>query len=483
MNAYGIIGGANAATAAGAPAASATGKPGAAGSFAGVLVQAIGGTSANGGTAGGIGLPAGLTGLLGLLGGSQSTEAGSAELMNLLQGLSNQLAALDPLTELPEGLQSQLAALLLLVQNLLPANPAVRDALQADGSPSPASQSGTADGKSAATPTGALLIAALQQSLAQLADRLRTGETSSTQAQSLTVPLQQSLEALQQFAAAKPAAGTPGADANASGKRTAAADNQPANAAQAKPEGSNNGLRIEVRNEARPGAFLIRNPIGPYRTAAYADMQPAAVADGPSSAATAGLAEASGPNQSAPVWTLLKSDSALTPAAGSAASNPPVQTPVPIQQFAEQMGKFLVRQFVLTQGQGTAEAKISLHPEHLGQVDIKILIQNGQLTAQFVAENGAARDMLETQMSQLRTALQGQGLQVEKMEVVLQSSPNAAPSFHQHHGHQGSGHNGSGAHGRNARGGYEDSAVFEAELDRTAFLREIGYGASLNVTA
>lgn len=154
-----------------------------------------------------------------------------------------------------------------------------------------------------------------------------------------------------------------------------------------------------------------------------------------------------------------------------------------IGQFAQEMGKYLVKQFMLSQGNGVSEAKISLQPEHLGHLDIKIVIQNGVLTAQFVAENGAAREMLENQLAQLRTALQGQGLQVDKMEVVQQQPSQTNASYMGNHaGQQGSGHNGGGAKKGN-RGAYEDSAAFEAELDRSAFLREIGYGSALNVTA
>jgi hypothetical protein len=70
------------------------------------------------------------------------------------------------------------------------------------------------------------------------------------------------------------------------------------------------------------------------------------------------------------------------------------------------------------------------------------------------------------------------------MEVVQMSSSSATASFfHQNAGRHGSGQNGDSSKGRGSRAGYEDAAGFEAELDRTAYLREIGYGSSLNVTA
>ncbi|WP_046228038.1 flagellar hook-length control protein FliK [Paenibacillus dauci] len=92
------------------------------------------------------------------------------------------------------------------------------------------------------------------------------------------------------------------------------------------------------------------------------------------------------------------------------------------QNFSQEMGKFIVSKFDVQQLNGVSEAKIILNPEHLGQVDVKITIQDGQLMAQFITEKHGAKDMLEQQMAQLRSALQAQGLQVEKLEVTQSSS-------------------------------------------------------------
>ncbi|ANF96522.1 flagellar hook-length control protein FliK [Paenibacillus bovis] len=92
------------------------------------------------------------------------------------------------------------------------------------------------------------------------------------------------------------------------------------------------------------------------------------------------------------------------------------------QNFAQDMGKFIVSKFDVQQLNGVSEAKIILNPEHLGQVDVKITIQDGQLMAQFITEKHGAKDILEQQMAQLRSALQAQGLQVEKLEVTQSSS-------------------------------------------------------------
>ncbi|WP_234414391.1 flagellar hook-length control protein FliK [Paenibacillus sp. CAA11] len=101
-----------------------------------------------------------------------------------------------------------------------------------------------------------------------------------------------------------------------------------------------------------------------------------------------------------------------------------VRTPiqVPVERFSQEMEKFVVNKLEIVKLQGMTEAKISLTPEHLGQVDVKISLHNGMIVAQFVTEHAFAKDSLEQQMAQLRTALQTQGLQVDKIEVTQNSS-------------------------------------------------------------
>lgn len=138
--------------------------------------------------------------------------------------------------------------------------------------------------------------------------------------------------------------------------------------------------------------------------------------------------------------------------------------PVPVQQFAQEMNTFIGGKLEIIQKGGVAEASITLFPENLGQVDVKITMQNGNLIAQFVTQHTGAKDMLEQQMSQLRLALQSQGLQVERLEVTQ----NNASSQSQWTGQQGQ-QAGAGAQqqGRRSRERQEESsdAVLAAELN------------------
>ena len=70
--------------------------------------------------------------------------------------------------------------------------------------------------------------------------------------------------------------------------------------------------------------------------------------------------------------------------------------------------------------------ELQLNPEHLGRVHLTITEKEGMMTAQFAAETHAAKEAIESQLVQLREALQEQGLKVESIEVMVSDF-----SFHQ----------------------------------------------------
>ena len=82
---------------------------------------------------------------------------------------------------------------------------------------------------------------------------------------------------------------------------------------------------------------------------------------------------------------------------------------VPVMQFAKEMTNFIINKFEFVKSQTFTEARISLNPEHLGQVDIKLTMQNGQLIAQFMTRSTDAKELIDQQMAQLRSSLIAQG--------------------------------------------------------------------------
>lgn len=158
---------------------------------------------------------------------------------------------------------------------------------------------------------------------------------------------------------------------------------------------------------------------------------------------------------------------------------PLVTQPVPVQQLPDTISGMILKQFDVSTVNGTSEARISLFPEHLGQVDIKITIVGGQLTAMFTAEHGMARELLENGMNQLRNALQQQGLQVERLQVT---QSDQAQQMFQDQRHQGSGEQPASQQHKSPRAGTAEDS-FEDELIQEAASQDLGYGNAINVTA
>ncbi|GMK40725.1 hypothetical protein PCCS19_37810 [Paenibacillus sp. CCS19] len=152
---------------------------------------------------------------------------------------------------------------------------------------------------------------------------------------------------------------------------------------------------------------------------------------------------------------------------------------VPVQQFAETMANLMVNKFEVKTAVGMSEARLTLTPEHLGQVDVRISMQNGQLTALFLTDSSTAKDMLDNQLALLRANLQSQGLNVDKLEVSQQSvDSQTAQQQNSGSGRQQS-NNGNGTHDASE----SEQSAFEAELTEQSVIRELGYGRGINVRA
>lgn len=144
-------------------------------------------------------------------------------------------------------------------------------------------------------------------------------------------------------------------------------------------------------------------------------------------------------------------------------------------EFAETMRSLVVQRFQVTALNGVTEARLSLTPEHLGHVDVKISMQNGVLTAMFQTETAMAKDALENQMIQLRASLAAQGITVEKIEVAHNEFASQLSQQQKQGSH---GNQQSEAHA-NSRSKEES---FEEELLVNVTNQELGFGRAVNAT-
>lgn len=69
--------------------------------------------------------------------------------------------------------------------------------------------------------------------------------------------------------------------------------------------------------------------------------------------------------------------------------------------------------------------RIQIFPEHLGHIDLLVTVEEGQLTAKMTTSSHLTKDVLETQLPQLRQQLTDQGVSIESLEIEWRDSRDA----------------------------------------------------------
>ena len=62
---------------------------------------------------------------------------------------------------------------------------------------------------------------------------------------------------------------------------------------------------------------------------------------------------------------------------------------------------------------------MQLHPASLGNVNVQIASKDGVITAHFTAQNEVVKNAIETQLVQLKTQFEEQGIKVSEVEVTV----------------------------------------------------------------
>ncbi|WP_284036435.1 flagellar hook-length control protein FliK [Neobacillus sp. 114] len=117
------------------------------------------------------------------------------------------------------------------------------------------------------------------------------------------------------------------------------------------------------------------------------------------------------------------------------------EMPVRASHLANDVTKVLSAAIDVQKVNDNLEAAFSLKPEHLGKVDVKVSIHDGNVTAEFFTSTTLGKDLLETQVQVLRSALEQQGFQVNKIDISQQTMNFAGPfsqkgDSHARHGQQ-----------------------------------------------
>lgn len=110
----------------------------------------------------------------------------------------------------------------------------------------------------------------------------------------------------------------------------------------------------------------------------------------------------------------------------------PAQT-VRIANLAEDLSGVLKSSLKLSGSGESTQIKVSIFPEHLGHLEIRLSTVDGKVAAQIFTSNLFAKEALDLQVYQLRNSLIQQGVSVDRIEISQQET---GQSFNQQHDRQ-----------------------------------------------
>ncbi|MGN8644996.1 flagellar hook-length control protein FliK [Gracilibacillus sp. HCP3S3_G5_1] len=92
------------------------------------------------------------------------------------------------------------------------------------------------------------------------------------------------------------------------------------------------------------------------------------------------------------------------------------------KQLMNQLQQVMKNSNFMKLSNGSNQLMIRLHPEHLGEVTVKLTQINGEMTVKMITSTQAAKELLEGNMNQLRHMFSPQQVLVEKQENYSQTS-------------------------------------------------------------
>lgn len=113
------------------------------------------------------------------------------------------------------------------------------------------------------------------------------------------------------------------------------------------------------------------------------------------------------------------------------------------------------------------EIKITLRPAHLGDVTLRILSENGIITAQFEAQNQRVKEIIESQFNALRDSLAEQGVEISSLNVNVSENNESNNLFDGSKNENRQNRNGDGLVDID---GYEEEIINTSEVDKNRIL-------------
>lgn len=175
----------------------------------------------------------------------------------------------------------------------------------------------------------------------------------------------------------------------------------------------------------------------------------------------------------------------LPPGVSSSASVQPAVTPgsrPEIPQFPASPGDIADQVVEGTQysvKHGHKELVIRLNPDNLGEVRVNLVSHgNGELSARLIASSSESHEVLQNQAHVLKNSLEAQGIQIERLSVVLAGSAEARGDLNQQNQSQQNAHH----ENRQQESGQQNASAF-SQQDQSASnlfsqLAQNGHGGS-----
>ncbi|WP_165445036.1 flagellar hook-length control protein FliK [Gracilibacillus phocaeensis] len=114
------------------------------------------------------------------------------------------------------------------------------------------------------------------------------------------------------------------------------------------------------------------------------------------------------------------------------------------QQLIQQFQRVMQKSNFMQLANGDGQLTVQLKPEHLGEITVRLVQMNGEMTVKMLVHSQAAKELLETNIQQLRHLFSPQQVVVEKQETFLTPSSDELTqeqeSYEEEQGEQGSDH-------------------------------------------
>ncbi|WP_430785925.1 flagellar hook-length control protein FliK [Virgibacillus flavescens] len=94
------------------------------------------------------------------------------------------------------------------------------------------------------------------------------------------------------------------------------------------------------------------------------------------------------------------------------------------QQLVDKFQDVIKTSKFLTLNNGSSQLNISIKPTNLGEMMVKLTQINGEMTVKIIVASAAAKEMLESNMTQLKHMFSPQQVVIEKQEMQTQQSQN-----------------------------------------------------------